>query len=135
LSKSEVRSLHSQVIKYQQLLRLVCRWCVAELLHPECVGNLEFIEIMLAAVGCSDLAPPSDAAWLKRVDDQITIGCYMSRQSWQLNCVNGVWTGTVGVCSQAVYDEQGQYKSRYIAKTPYLHWLNLSCIKRASKYD
>ena len=56
------------------------------------------LHCMVAAVGCSDLAPPSDAAWLKRVDDQITIGCYMSRQSWQLNCVNGVWTGTVGVC-------------------------------------
>jgi hypothetical protein len=24
----------------------------------------------------------------------------MSRQSWQLNCVNGVWTGTVGVCNE-----------------------------------
>jgi hypothetical protein len=54
------------------------------------------------------LAPPSDAAWLKRVDDQITVGCYMSRQSWQLNCVNGVWTGTVGVCRQNDIDLHGE---------------------------
>jgi hypothetical protein len=60
---------------------------------------------MVAAVGCSDLAPPSEAAWLKRVDDQITVGCYMSRQSWQLNCVNGVWKGTVGICHRADNDD------------------------------
>jgi hypothetical protein len=30
----------------------------------------------------------------------------MSRQSWQLNCVNGVWTGTVGVCNEI--DEKSQ---------------------------
>ena len=67
----------------------------------EIQNSVETIKLVLfTAVGCSDLAPPSDSAWLKRVDDQITVGCYMSRQSWQLNCVNGVWTGTVGVCSQ-----------------------------------
>ena len=61
----------------------------------------------LAAVGCSDLAPPSDSAWLKRVEDQITVGCYMSRQSWKLNCVNGVWTGTVGVCNDFQSGQSG----------------------------
>jgi len=70
---------------------------------------MSFVMVLFAAVGCSDLAPPSDAAWLKRVDDQLTIGCYMSRQSWQLNCVNGVWTGTVGVCIPFHNDESGNY--------------------------
>ena len=65
-----------------------------------------FIALRLfSAIGCSDLAPPSDDAYLKRVDDQITIRCYMTRQSWQLNCINGVWTGTVGVCSSINEDE------------------------------
>jgi hypothetical protein len=64
--------------------------------------------VFATAVGCSDLAPPSEVAWLKRVDDQITIGCYMSRQSWQLRCVNGAWTGTVGICSEAALDDLGK---------------------------
>ena len=57
---------------------------------------------MYSAVGCSDLSPPSESAWLKRVGDEITVGCYMSRQLWQLNCLNGVWTGSIGECKDAV---------------------------------
>jgi len=64
--------------------------------------------VFVKAVGCSDLAPPSDNAWLKRIDDHVAvIGCYMSRQTWQVKCVNGVWTGTVGVCIQTEFDEIG----------------------------
>ncbi len=60
---------------------------------------LTYFCLFYSAVGCSDLSPPSEGAWLKRSGDQVTVGCYMSRQSWQLNCVNGVWTGAVGVCN------------------------------------
>ena len=101
-----------------------------------CYWMLSSIPFIVAAVGCSDLSPPSDAAWLKRVGDQITVGCYMSRQSWQLNCVDGVWTGTVGVCTDTYSNEgqgifiqknelnlklklvkyQGYYESRYLGK-------------------
>ena len=58
------------------------------------------------AVGCSNLIPPEDA-WIKREDDKIIIGCYTSRQTWQLRCHDGRWTGVVSNCS---HDEsQGNY--------------------------
>jgi len=55
------------------------------------------------AVGCSDLVSPSDGAWLRRDGNEVVVGCYTSRQSWQLRCVDGVWTGTVGLCPQHHY--------------------------------
>ena len=55
------------------------------------------------AAGCSDLVSPSDGAWLRRDGDDVIVGCYTSRQSWQLRCVDGVWTGTVGLCPQHHY--------------------------------
>jgi len=54
---------------------------------------------IIAAVGCSNLIPPDDA-WIKREDDKIIIGCYTSRQTWQLRCHDGRWTGVVSNCSQ-----------------------------------
>ena len=51
------------------------------------------------AEGCTNLIPPDDA-WIKREDDKIIIGCYMSRQTWQLRCHDGRWTGVVSNCSQ-----------------------------------
>jgi len=53
------------------------------------------------ASGCSNLIPPEDA-WIKREDDKIVIGCYTSRQTWQLRCHDGRWTGVVSNCSQGV---------------------------------
>jgi len=53
----------------------------------------------VSAVGCSNLIPPDDA-WIKREDDKIIIGCYASRQTWQLRCHDGRWTGVVSNCSQ-----------------------------------
>jgi len=50
------------------------------------------------AVGCSNLVLPSDA-WLRRTDNEATIGCYTTRQRWNLRCDGNRWTGTVGVCS------------------------------------
>jgi len=58
------------------------------------------------AVGCSNLIPPDDA-WIKREDDKIIIGCYTSRQTWQLRCHDGRWTGVVSNCSHGTY--QGNY--------------------------
>jgi len=56
--------------------------------------------MIVSAVGCSDLVPPSDA-WLKRSDNVATVGCYMTRQTWILTCDhNGRWTGTFGNCTQ-----------------------------------
>jgi len=56
--------------------------------------------LLVSAVGCSDLVPPSDA-WLKRSDNVATVGCYMTRQTWILTCDhNGRWTGTFGNCTQ-----------------------------------
>ena len=58
------------------------------------------------AVGCTNLIPPDDA-WIKREDDKIIIGCYTSRQTWQLRCHDGRWTGVVSNCSHDV--SQGNY--------------------------
>ena len=51
-----------------------------------------------SAVGCSNLVPPSDA-WLRRTDNEATIGCYTTRQRWNLRCDGNQWTGTIGLCS------------------------------------
>ena len=56
--------------------------------------------LFLSAVGCTNLIPPEDA-WIKREDDKITIGCYTSRQTWQLRCHDGRWTGVVSNCSHS----------------------------------
>jgi len=56
----------------------------------------------ILATGCSNLIPPEDA-WIKREDDKIIIGCYTSRQTWQLRCHDGRWTGVVSNCSQRMY--------------------------------
>jgi len=55
---------------------------------------------MFSAVGCTNLIPPEDA-WIKREHDKIIIGCYTSRQTWQLRCHDGRWTGVVSNCSHA----------------------------------
>jgi len=52
-----------------------------------------------AAVGCSNLVPPSDA-WLRRTENEATIGCYTTRQRWNLRCDGNHWKGTIGVCSR-----------------------------------
>ena len=52
----------------------------------------------LLATGCSDLIPPADA-WLKRTENEATIGCYSTRLRWQLKCVGQRWIGVIGNCS------------------------------------
>jgi len=58
---------------------------------------------VFTAVGCTNLIPPEDA-WIKREDDKIIIGCYTSRQTWQLRCHDGRWTGVVSNCSNGKTD-------------------------------
>jgi len=54
--------------------------------------------LLLTATGCANIIPPEDA-YLKRVDDRsVIVGCYETRQTWQLSCHGNQWTGTVGVC-------------------------------------
>ena len=59
-----------------------------------CVG----VSMRISAVGCSNLVPPSEA-WLRRTDNEATIGCYTTRQRWNLRCHDNRWIGTIGVCS------------------------------------
>jgi len=54
-----------------------------------------------SAVGCSNLVPPSDA-WLRRTDNEATIGCYTTRQRWNLRCDGNQWKGTIGVCRDGI---------------------------------
>ena len=64
--------------------------------------NITFLNNILdhfrEAAGCPDLVPPEDA-WLKRNDDEATVGCYSSRQTWQLRCNGHQWTGVLGNCT------------------------------------
>ena len=68
------------------------------------------------AVGCSNLIPPEDA-WIKREDDKIIIGCYTSRQTWQLRCHDGRWTGVVSNCSKRMFNSSPQSQMTVIAYT------------------
>ena len=73
-----------------------------------CGFNLWWYRLSFVAVGCTNLIPPEDA-WIKREDDKIIIGCYTSRQTWQLRCHDGRWTGVVSNCSHDA--SQGNYTS------------------------
>jgi len=46
---------------------------------------------------------------LRRDGDDVIVGCYTSRQSWHLRCIDGVWTGTVGLCPQHQYHDDHQF--------------------------
>ena len=51
------------------------------------------------AIGCTNIIPP-DNAWLKRSNNDIIIGCYLSQQTWQLKCDGQEWKGQVGTCPE-----------------------------------
>ena len=70
---------------------------ILQLAFELAVANLASV-VPVSAVGCSNLVPPSDA-WLRRTDNEATIGCYTSRQRWNLRCDGNRWKGTVGACS------------------------------------
>jgi len=54
--------------------------------------------VCCTAVGCSNLVPPDDA-WMRRSGDELVIGCYTSRQTWQLMCQRGRWVGVLSNCT------------------------------------
>ena len=58
------------------------------------------IIVMFVAVGCTNMIPP-DNAWLKRSNNDIVIGCYLSQQTWQLKCDGHEWKGQVGECVES----------------------------------
>jgi len=45
------------------------------------------------------MVPPEDA-WLRRTNNEAVVGCYTSRQTWHLRCVDNVWTGVIGNCTR-----------------------------------
>jgi hypothetical protein len=49
--------------------------------------------------GCPEPTYPQDM-WIRRDTGHVTIGCYSSRDTWQLTCVNNTWHGTVGNCTE-----------------------------------
>lgn len=53
--------------------------------------------LLRLAVGCSNLVPPADT-WLRRTGNEATVGCYTTRQRWQLKCQEGQWKGAIGQC-------------------------------------
>jgi hypothetical protein len=55
------------------------------------------VALLLSAVGCGNLVPPVDA-WLRRTDNEATVGCYTTRQRWHLRCQGGQWKGALGQC-------------------------------------
>ena len=76
--------------------------------------------LYFVAVGCTNLIPPEDA-WIKREDDKIIIGCYTSRQTWQLRCHDGRWTGVVSNCSQGALHAYRWLYSEIIGT--FFYWL------------
>jgi len=64
---------------------------------------LSFVDFKFTAVGCTNMIPP-DNAWLKRANNDIVIGCYLSQQTWQLKCDGHEWKGLVGECDESCED-------------------------------
>lgn len=53
----------------------------------------------LLAIGCPGVVPPQNA-WLKKGENEITIGCHTGTEKWQMKCVGNHWIGLVGNCTQ-----------------------------------
>ena len=70
-----------------------------EILYNWPVSNWPALSL-ISAVGCSNLVPPADS-WMRRTDNEATIGCYTTRQRWHLRCHEGQWKGTFGQCAEA----------------------------------
>ena len=51
------------------------------------------------AIGCPDIVPPKNA-WLRKDENDITVGCHNSADKWQLKCVGNHWIGIIGNCTQ-----------------------------------
>jgi len=72
------------------------------------------------------MVPPEDA-YLKRTDDRSAIvGCYETRQTWQLSCHGNRWTGTVGVCNSR--SQQQQHGDAFSGSAPLIHHLFLRAV-------
>ena len=100
-----------------------------DLLKDENIEKYHFVYILFLAIGCTNMIPPEDA-WIKREDDKIIIGCYTSRQTWQLRCHDGRWTGVVSNCSKRMFLLNTQ-NSLFV--TAYLHDLAPSSMTTAAR--
>ena len=59
-------------------------------------------DVMLIVVsGCPDLRISGDF-WVKRNEEKTTIGCYNSKQTWQLHCHGNQWIGVIGNCTLGI---------------------------------
>jgi len=45
------------------------------------------------------MVPPEDT-WLRRTDNEATVGCFSSHQTWHLRCTENQWIGVIGNCSR-----------------------------------
>ncbi|ESN96078.1 hypothetical protein HELRODRAFT_189099 [Helobdella robusta] len=57
--------------------------------------------IKIEAVGCRDIIQPEDT-WMQRSGDEMIIGCFMTKQKWYLRCLDRVWSGVIGNCSNSL---------------------------------
>jgi len=62
------------------------------------VTNFSHLYIARVASGCPNIAPPENG-WLRRGDDWMVVGCYNTRETWNLTCRGNQWIGTIGNCS------------------------------------
>jgi hypothetical protein len=69
------------------------------LFYQQLVMKSAKLFVTFSAVGCVNMIPP-DNAWLKRSNNDIIIGCYLSQQTWQLKCDGHEWKGQVGTCPE-----------------------------------
>jgi len=60
-----------------------------------------YVNLLCTAVGCSNLVPPDDA-WMRRSGDELVIGCYTSRRTWQLTCQHRRWIGVLSNCTSSI---------------------------------
>ncbi|ESN96077.1 hypothetical protein HELRODRAFT_189098 [Helobdella robusta] len=68
------------------------------LVHKAIKSNMLLIKV--EAVGCRDIIQPEDT-WMQRSGDEMIIGCFMTKQKWYLRCLDRVWSGVIGNCSNS----------------------------------
>jgi hypothetical protein len=42
---------------------------------------------------------------LQRIDNEATVGCFLARKRWRLQCIDGNWHGIVGTCRDGKFYE------------------------------
>ena len=55
---------------------------------------------MCAAVGCPDMAAPTNA-WIERDEERMIVRCNYSLETWYLTCKGNNWIGTFTNCTDS----------------------------------